>query len=169
LSIKHLPFEGFVVMANSDTKLSRTYPPIPSVLSQWLSVLLNQAAQETRDLFNHYLESLELTAKEFAVLSLLRQNTYSQVDLGRALDIDRTTMVALIDSLEQHGFVERQRHPSDRRQYIIVLTTAGTEAFQKAEEYARQSENEFLAPLTDKQKQELRTLLHLLLQARRDL
>jgi MarR family transcriptional regulator for hemolysin len=156
-------------MAEADTKQRRAYPPIPLVLSQWLSVLLNQAAQETRDLFNRYLEALKLTSKEFAVLSLLQQSTYSQIDLGKALDIDRTTMVALIDSLEHHGFVERQRHPSDRRQYIIALTPDGNEMFQKAVQYARQSEDEFLVPLTDTQKQELRTLLHLLLQERRDL
>jgi DNA-binding MarR family transcriptional regulator len=35
------------------------------------------------------------------------------------------SMTKVIASLEEHGFVRREAHPSDKRQAIIVLTEAG--------------------------------------------
>jgi DNA-binding MarR family transcriptional regulator len=149
---------------SSDANLKEQDLSLPPILSQSLSVQLNRAAQETRELFNHYLQSLNLTAKGFAVLSVLLEHpASSQMDLGKCLGIDRTTMVSVIDVLEQHHFVERTRHPNDRRQYAIVLTPAGKEVYQQALQYAQRSEEEYLAPLTQEQRQQLKALLQLLL------
>jgi DNA-binding MarR family transcriptional regulator len=42
-----------------------------------------------------------------------------------ALRIDRTTMVALLDDLEAKGYVARQRHPHDRRAFLVHPTDSG--------------------------------------------
>lgn len=138
--------------------------PFPALFSQSLNILLNRAAQESRDLFNRALQALHLNAKGFAVLSILQEqgSACSQIDLGKCLDIDRTTMVSVIDELEQCHFVERTRHPTDRRQHAIVLTSSGREVYQQALEYANQVEEEYLAPLTEDQRCQLKSLLQLL-------
>ena len=143
--------------------------PLPATLSQWLSVLLNRAAQETRDLFNSYLSPLHLTSKGFAVLSLLQeQPASSQIDLAHLLHIDRTTMVAVIDDLERHHFVMRTRHPYDRRLYLITLTPAGQEVYQHAQQGAKRSEEAYFSCFTQEQKEQLRILLQQLLQKNSD-
>jgi len=143
--------------------------PLPATLSQWLSVLLNRAAQQTRDLFNSYLQPLHLTSKGFAVLSLLQeQPASSQIDLAHLLNIDRTTMVTVIDDLERHHFVTRTRHPHDRRLYLITLTPAGQEAYQQAQQGAKRSEEAYFACFTQEQREQLRMLLQQLLQKNSD-
>jgi DNA-binding MarR family transcriptional regulator len=52
----------------------------------------------------------------------------TQAALGEALRIDRTTMVALIDELEARGYVQRKRHPDDRRAFLVHPTKAGLAA-----------------------------------------
>ena len=39
--------------------------------------------------------------------------------------IDPSSMVAIIDELEELGFAERRPHPSDRRKHAIHLTADG--------------------------------------------
>ncbi|MEK8145195.1 MarR family winged helix-turn-helix transcriptional regulator [Streptomyces sp. M10(2022)] len=65
----------------------------------------------------------------FYVLAALDSDlSLSQQDLSRLLNLDPTTMVALIDEMESAGHVERRRNPSDRRRYILRLTEGGREA-----------------------------------------
>lgn len=146
-----------------DLKQERQEFALPLVLSQSLSVLLNRAAQQSRDQFNRCLQSLHLTSKSFAVLSVLYEGAMcSQIDLGKGLCIDRTTMVSVIDELEQQHFVERTRHPTDRRQHLIVLTPQGKDIYQQALQAAERFEDAYLAPLTAEQQQQLTLLLQLL-------
>lgn len=149
----------------SDPREKEYGSPLPAKLAQWLSVLLNQAAQQTRDLFNSYLQPLHLTSKGFAVLSLLQERpASSQIDLAHLLNIDRTTMVTVIDDLERYHFVTRTRHPHDRRLYTITLTPAGQEVYQQAEQGAKRSEEAFFSCFTQEQREQLRMLLLRLLQ-----
>jgi DNA-binding MarR family transcriptional regulator len=60
------------------------------------------------------------------VLALIHhEGPQSQQRLGELLRIDRTTMVTVIDELEQRGLVQRTRDPADRRRYAITLTPDG--------------------------------------------
>lgn len=140
---------------------------LPPVISQSLGRLLKHISQLNYEILNKHLQSLHLTVKGIAVLSILQNcTTCSQMQLATDLCIDRTTMVAIIDELERQHFVERTRHPSDRRQYIILLTPAGREIYQQALQRIQRAEEEFLAPLTEDQRQQLKLSLQLLLQGR---
>ncbi len=98
------------------------------------------------------------------ILGASYNNTsFSQKDIAEAFFIDRTTMVNLIDELESRGLVERVRHSEDRRQYRIILTAEGELLFKQAREIAYQVEDEYLGVLSDKQKEDLRTSLLLVL------
>jgi DNA-binding MarR family transcriptional regulator len=155
---------------SSDPRREGQELSLPPVLTQSLSVQLNRAAQKSRDLFNRSLQPLNLTSKGFAVLSVLQEGIMcSQMDLGKCLGIDRTTMVSVIDELEQHHFVERTRHPTDRRQHVIILTPRGKEVYQRAQQAAERFEEAYLAPLTAQQRQQLIMLLQLLVDDEQDL
>lgn len=45
--------------------------------------------------------------------------------LARALNVTAPTMTSMIDGLVERGLVERQPHPTDRRQVRLLLTEAG--------------------------------------------
>jgi DNA-binding MarR family transcriptional regulator len=107
-------------------------PALPASLHRRLGAVLSWAAENAQEVANRALEPLGLTVKHFGVVTFLRYETeldrqggpLSQQAIGERLRIDRTTMVALIDSLERAGYVKRERNPGDRRAYVITLTAA---------------------------------------------
>jgi DNA-binding MarR family transcriptional regulator len=48
--------------------------------------------------------------------------------LAAALNVTPRNVTGLIDALEATGFVERRRHPSDRRATLVTLTELGARA-----------------------------------------
>ena len=74
----------------------------------------------------------DVTPGQFGVLIMIMENEgLSQSDLGTAVGIDRSTMVAVIDRLESRGLVVRAPSPNDRRSYALRLSDKGTELMQE--------------------------------------
>lgn len=68
----------------------------------------------------------ELALSQMGVLARLEQGgPMTTADLARAELIKPQSMGVILGSLEQDGLVERQPHPSDRRQVLFVLTETG--------------------------------------------
>ena len=75
---------------------------------------------------------LELTQKQAATLWLIQANAgVSQVEVAAALGMDRATMMAITDRLEDRGFVIRKRSLTDRRRQELYLTPAGQSTLRK--------------------------------------
>jgi len=84
---------------------------------------------------------LELTQKQTATLWLINANPgVSQVSVAAALGMDRATMMAITDRLEEQGLVIRKRSTVDRRRQELYLTPAGIARLRKVK--ARISEHE---------------------------
>ena len=49
----------------------------------------------------------------------------NQTRVGKALGIDRSTLVAMIDGLEGRNLLARTQSPSDRRSHALILTATG--------------------------------------------
>src|SRR5580692_807763 len=56
----------------------------------------------------------------------------SQQDVAAILGVDRTSMVALLDGLEQAGIVARRPSEQDRRRNVIELTRRGRQILFQA-------------------------------------
>ena len=68
----------------------------------------------------------ELALSQMGVLARLEQSgPMTTADLARAELMKPQSMGVILGSLEQEGLVERQPHPTDRRQILFVLTDAG--------------------------------------------
>lgn len=142
-------------------------PPLPASLHRRLGAVLAWAAENAHEVANRALEPLGLTVKHFGVMTFLHHETepngergsLSQQAIGELLRIDRTTMVALIDDLEQKGYVKRERNPDDRRAYVISLTAAGRRAQAKAEDAVDAHALEFFGRLSKAERAELHRLL----------
>lgn len=136
---------------------------LPPALSRLTATLLSRSAQKMRELFECRIAHLGLRSKHYGVLVLLQEEPLTQVEIGRGLWVDRTTMVSLIDELEHLGLVERGRHPADRRAYAVTLTELGRRVLEEATGIVEASETEFFASLEPVEREQLRALLNKLL------
>jgi DNA-binding MarR family transcriptional regulator len=122
--------------------------------------LIYRAAEESHTLANEMLAGIGLSARQVGILTMVTELVpMTQRALGDALRIDRTTMVALLDDLEERGYVERQRHPRDRRAFLVHPTEAGRMAKIAAVRILDEQQRRFLAPLTPAERGQLATLL----------
>ncbi|MEV0171440.1 MarR family transcriptional regulator [Streptomyces sp. NPDC050803] len=88
--------------------------------------------------------------QELAVLAVLSHaRPLSQAEAAGRLGVDRTTMVSLLDGLEDHGLVARRRSQQDRRKNIVELTPAGEDCLRQAEQARAAAERRFLSPLDE--------------------
>ena len=132
----------------------------PRALLMRIGFLLNRTALQTRQQAQAALEPLGLIPPQVAVLSALEsEGPQTQRALGALLKIDPTTMVWLIDGLERKNLVQRDAHPKDRRAYLVRSTPAGRALYQRAWRRLDQLQEQFLAPLSGTEREELRRLL----------
>jgi DNA-binding MarR family transcriptional regulator len=112
------------------------------------------------------LASVRLTPALFALLSVVgARDGAIQQELGAALGIDRTTMVALVDQLENAGLATRRPSPNDRRARKITITPKGRRALTRAKALLRQTEDEVLTGLDADERRALVALLRRALEA----
>lgn len=110
--------------------------------------------------FAERLATVGLTPRMWGAMNMLEfEGDVSQQQLGRAVGMDPSSMVSTIDELEAKGWVERRRHPTDRRAYALHITDAGRETLMRARRLAGGAQNELLAPLDDVERAQLHDLL----------
>jgi DNA-binding MarR family transcriptional regulator len=75
---------------------------------------------------------LDLTQKQTATVWLIQANPgVAQVSVAAALGMDRATMMAVTDRLEDRGLLMRKRSTVDRRRQELYLTPAGQAILRK--------------------------------------
>lgn len=134
-------------------------PPEP--IAAWIGFELMSAAHQAMYRVEHTLEQLGISPLHHAILLALGQAApQSQKALGETLSIDRTTVVHLLDELEEKQAVRRDPDPRDRRAHAVHLTESGEQILEAANRGIRESSAEFLAVLTPPEQQQLREFLH---------
>jgi len=92
--------------------------------------------------------------------SLLHQESdLTQTRLTQISGIEKSSLVLFLDALEKGGWVERRRHPTDRRAHIVHLTESGAERFNQVGLRLKQNEDECLAVFNDTERQQVSGLL----------
>ena len=106
------------------------------------------------------LGAVDLTPALFALLNVVgaREGAIQQ-ELGATLGIDRSTMVSLIDQLEDAGLAKRRTSATDRRAREVAITPKGRRVLERARTSIARVEDEVLAGLTGKERAELLALL----------
>jgi DNA-binding MarR family transcriptional regulator len=106
-----------------------------------------------------------LSPGEFGLLVLVERNSgLSQMALARALGIDRSTLVPILDRLQARGLVVRRPSPNDGRTHALGLTSVGEKALARFSRLVRSHEKRIASGLSAA---EIRTLIELLEKVRR--
>lgn len=104
---------------------SRPVHPRPAVESE-ITWLLHRAAQRMRTATGEQANRHGIDLRDHIVLSALHKSPgLTQNELGRALSLDKTTLMSQLDRLERAGLVERLADPRDRRARIPRITVSG--------------------------------------------
>lgn len=83
--------------------------------------------------FSDTFSDLDLTQKQVSVLWLVDDHPgMAQADLGRTLQMDRATVMAIVNRLQAKGLVKRGASATDRRRQTLTLTDTGQEALREA-------------------------------------
>jgi len=132
---------------------------IPTVHDR-LGYLLKHAQLRLSELTGKALEPYGIDGRQLAVLLAIDDRVpQSQQEIARRLDVDRTSMVALVDELERKGLAERQSVAGDRRKNVVALTTAGRDTLRRATKASNVAEREFLTKLSAAEAETFRRLL----------
>jgi DNA-binding MarR family transcriptional regulator len=133
---------------------------LPQALSARTAYLLARAAASAHAMSERDLEPLGVTAREYAVLEVLaEQSPLTQTRIAEILGLDRTTILKLGASLERKGLVVRERDDQDRRAYAVALTHEGEAVRSRAFTLLADCEERFLMPLAGEQRHQLNDML----------
>jgi MarR family transcriptional regulator, organic hydroperoxide resistance regulator len=126
-----------------------------------LTWLLHRAAQRMRAALDHVARVQGLAGvRDWIVLSALAAEPgRTQLALGQALGLDKTTLTSQLDRLETGGLITRTLNPNDRRARIPEITTAGQRIQASVAQARDHAEAELLKAFTADEQHLLRHLL----------
>ncbi len=138
---------------------------LPASIVNSTGFLLNRAARRWRDQIASALAPCKLTTQELGLLRIIdEQGPLSQQELGKKNLIDRTTIVHLLDGLEERKLTIRVRNQVDRRSHLLYLTPRGKKTLARAAKIVEKLQEHFFTPLSPQECAALKqTLLKLLI------
>ncbi|MDB5413068.1 MAG: MarR family transcriptional regulator [Rubritepida sp.] len=125
-----------------------------------LGFVLNDVARLLRKRFEQRARGLKLTRAQWQVLAYLSANEgIHQGGLAELLDIEPITLVRILDKLEANEFVERRRHPTDRRIWLLHLTPRAHPVLVQMRAIGNATRQEALDGLADEERARLLRML----------
>lgn len=130
--------------------------PVPSQCT----VLIARIARIQRQRFEQVLAPLGLRQRHVVALSYLRgHGPTAQQQLADRLRMDASSLVCLLNELEESELVIRHRDRSDRRRAILELSVQGEQALREVDKAVQVVEDEVLAGLDMSERDALHALL----------
>jgi DNA-binding MarR family transcriptional regulator len=144
----------------ADARAARRRGTVAPEIDSEITWLLHRAAQRLRSAVGEQAEHHGITLRDHIVLSALHKTPgLTQVELGKALGIDKSTLMIQLDRLEQAGHLERHSAPGDRRARIPRITTSGDSLRARVADESRDAEAAALRAFSDDQVALLRRML----------
>jgi DNA-binding MarR family transcriptional regulator len=129
-------------------------------LARHTGFLLSRMGMVAQKHFAANIAAVGLHPRMWGALNVLdAEGEITQLELGRRVGVDPSTMVATIDELEAKGFVERRRNPTDRRAHALHITAAGRKSLAEGRKLAQRSSDDLFAPLDPAEREQLHDLL----------
>lgn len=124
--------------------------------------LLRDVSRLLRRDFEVRVQKLGMTLTQWrAVAHLARESGISQAALADVLEVTPITLTRLIDRMEEAGWVERHRDPSDRRAVCLHLTSTVQPLLNQMHGHAEATHKAAFAGISQtSQRQMLQLLAH---------
>ena len=124
------------------------------------AVLIARVARLVRSRVDSALGPSELRQRQLVALSYLRDHGPArQQALAQSLCMDASSLVCLLNDLEDRDLIARRRDREDRRRGILELTDHGREALAELDAMLAEIDAEILIDLDETERAELRSLL----------
>ncbi len=125
--------------------------------------LLARAARGLREAEDRRLAEIGMSVRGHLVLHCIDEDRpRSQLAIAHAIGLDKTTLVPILDDLEQRGLIVRQADPHDRRAHSVRLTDDGRTMLARTTQALEEIQAQELADLSpDEQDELLRALRRL--------
>jgi DNA-binding MarR family transcriptional regulator len=118
-------------------------------LEQQTGFLLQLAHQSARRVFNKALEPLNIQAKHLGVLAAVAGNrSFSQKQVANHLELDKSSVVLIVDDLERLKLAQRRKYPNDRRAHALQITEKGRRLVNEAAKIAAEVDRKIFAGLS---------------------
>lgn len=102
----------------------------------------------------------QLNTVQYGVLVAIAANPdIDQTSLASLVDIDRTSVIKVLDKLVDLGLVKREVCPKDRRARRMTLTGLGKAFVEKFDPVAEQTQEALLSPLSSDEQRQFMTML----------
>lgn len=113
----------------------------------YIKTLLNKLLKE---------EGFSITNEQWVVLKVIAFSPgLSQTEIAEKSLKDKTNITRILDLLEKHGYIERQKDDRDRRMYRIYITKEGRDILQAINPITRKLEEISIGSLSTKKQKEL--------------
>ncbi|HWU62197.1 MAG TPA: MarR family transcriptional regulator [Ensifer sp.] len=90
---------------------------------QTIGFVVHDVARLMRKRFEQRARHLGLTRSQWQTLALLSRNEgVNQKALAEMQEVEPITLMRLIDKLSERGLVERRKHETDRRIWLLYMT-----------------------------------------------
>lgn len=123
-------------------------PVYGGMLEELLGYHLRRAQAAVFADFMRAMAGDRITPGQFGVLVLIDRNPgLNQSALARTLGIERSTMVAVLDGLEERGLVARRGSEADRRTKVLSLTGQGKTLLAEVKPKVRRHEKRIAGDL----------------------
>ncbi len=115
-------------------------------------------------IFEHFSQTVaaqeDITPGLFGMLHVIAANPgLGQSRLAEAMEVDRSTIVKVVDQLESRGLIVREPSPADKRSHCLRLTEEGRLALRRTENLVLSHEDEFTKVLSADERRFLIRLL----------
>ena len=128
-------------------------------------MLLARLGNGAMRLYRDSLAATGLKPPHVAALAQLAAAPVGQQALAEASSLDPVKLVGVLNDLESAGLVERRRDAVDRRRHIVAITCKGRARLADVERASAVAENRLLAALSPSQRNQLASLLRLVIAA----
>jgi MarR family transcriptional regulator, transcriptional regulator for hemolysin len=115
-----------------------------------LGFLLHDVARLLRKRFEQRARCSGLTRSHWQTLAYLKHNEgIHQGGLADLMEIEPITLVRILDKLEQRGLIERRRHPTDRRVWLLYMGQGAQPILTEMQKLGEATRSEALAGVSD--------------------
>lgn len=126
----------------------QTTAPAPATTD--LMFLLSWANHSLQTELTAALEDLGISPRAHCVLYKALEGDLTQTQIAEACGLDKTTMVVIVDKLEQEGLAERQPSSTDRRVKTLVVTEKGVQIVARSQQIIARIHEDVLGSLPPK-------------------